>query len=74
MRKKSRKQNQTDELRPEYHLSALKGAVRGKYLARYRTGTNVVVLSPDVAEHFPDAQSVNSALRSLIANRKRRAR
>ena|SRR5258708_5232912 len=32
----------------------------------FRTGTNLVLLSPDVAEYFPDEQSVNTALRTLI--------
>jgi hypothetical protein len=41
--------------------------VRGKYAQRYSEGSNVVVLSPDVAEAFPDSASVNRALRSLIA-------
>jgi hypothetical protein len=44
----------------------LKGGVRGKYAARFRAGTNLVLLSPDVAEYFPDEQSVNTALRTLI--------
>ena len=55
-----------DELRREYELPKLKGGVRGKYAARYRTGTNLVLLSPDVAEYFPDDKSVNAALRALI--------
>ena len=55
-----------DELRPEYDLSRLKGRVRGKYVERYRKGTNLVLLEPDVAEAFPDADSVNEALRFLI--------
>lgn len=52
----------------EYDFS--KG-VRGKYAKRYAEGTNIVVLSPDVAKFFPDSQSVNQALRLLIniANR-----
>jgi len=44
----------------------LKGGVRGKYATRYQAGTNLVLLSPDVAEYFPDEQSVNTALRKLI--------
>ena len=40
--------------------------VRGKYTERYQAGTNVVVLEPDVAAFFPDAASVNEALRTLI--------
>src|SRR5438874_1109844 len=55
-----------DELRPEYDLSQLKGRVRGKYVERYRAGTNLVLLEPDVAAAFPDAKTVNEALRLLI--------
>jgi len=44
----------------------LKGGVRGKYATRYQAGTNLVLLSPDVAEYFPDERSVNAALRKLI--------
>lgn len=40
--------------------------VRGKYAKRYAAGTNVVVLAPDVAAVFPDAESVNEALRALM--------
>ena len=71
MKKKTEKRARRDELRREYHLSKLKGGVRGKYLARYRAGTNLVLLSPDVAEYFPDEQSVNAALRTLIHVAKR---
>jgi hypothetical protein len=71
MKKKTEKQEQRDHLRQEYDLSKLKGGVRGKYVARYRAGTNLVLLSPHVAEHFPDEQSVNTALRTLIHTAKR---
>jgi hypothetical protein len=37
-----------------------------KYLNRYRSGTNVVLLDPELAEDFPDSKSVNDALRALI--------
>jgi hypothetical protein len=66
MKKKTEKRVRRDELRQEYDLPKLKGGVRGKYLERYRAGTNLVLLSPDVAEHFPNEQSVNKALRRLI--------
>jgi hypothetical protein len=39
--------------------------VRGKYAERYREGTNIVKLDDDVAAMFPDAKSVNEALRAL---------
>jgi len=48
---------------PDYDFSH---GIRGKYAARYAEGTNVVVLSPDVAEIFPNAQAVNEALRTLV--------
>ena len=62
-----------DELRPEYDLSQLKGRVRGKYVERYRAGTNLVLLEPDVAAAFPDAKAVNEALRLLIKVAENRA-
>lgn len=52
-----------DELRPEYDLKSLR--VRRLGPGRKRFG-NVVKLEPDVAEAFPDADSVNEALRFLI--------
>ena len=55
-----------DELRPEYNLSQLKGGVRGKYSSKYKDGTNLIMLAPDVAEIFKDNESVNEALRLLI--------
>ena len=56
-----------DELRPEYDLrELLKGGVRGKYVERYRAGTNVVLLAPDVAQAFPTEDSVNEALRLVM--------
>ena len=66
MRKRTEKREPRKELRREYDLSKLKGMVRGKYAARHHAGTNLVLLSPDVAEYFPDEQSVNTALRTLI--------
>jgi hypothetical protein len=39
--------------------------IRGKYAKRYRAGTNVVVIEPDIAKFFPDNDAVNQALRSL---------
>jgi hypothetical protein len=53
-------------MRPEYDFSKLQGRVRGKYVERYRAGTNLVLLEPDVAAAFPDAQTVNEALRLLL--------
>jgi len=55
-----------DELRPECDETILKNGVRGKYVQRYRAGTNVVLLAPDVAAAFPTAEAVNEALRLLM--------
>jgi hypothetical protein len=68
---KNTKSKRRVEMLPEYDFS--KG-VRGKYAKRYSTGSNVVVLSPDVAKRFPDSDSVNKALRTLVrlANRTRK--
>jgi len=68
---RTEKQERRDAPHREYDLSKLKGGVRGKYVARFRAGTNLVLLSPDVAEYFPDEQSVNTALRALIRVAKR---
>ncbi len=54
-----------------------RGGVRGKYARRYAEGTNVVVLDPDVAQMFPDRESVNEALRAvgrIVEMRQRRSR
>ena len=58
-------QSDSDDLRPEYDLSQLKGGVRGKYFNRATAGTTLVLLEADVAAAFPDAESVNQALRAL---------
>jgi len=60
------KKDNSDELRPEYHRDDLGHGIRGKYYDDFKAGTNLVLLSPDVAQMFPDEQSVNDALRALI--------
>ncbi|HXC31286.1 MAG TPA: hypothetical protein VNZ56_02350 [Verrucomicrobiae bacterium] len=74
MMKRSQRRKMIDELRPEYNLSELKGGVRGKYATSYAAGTNLALLAPDVAAHFPNDQAVNAALRRLIPKAKRPAR
>ena len=51
-----------DDLRAEYDPSTLKAGVRGKYLERYRAGTNLAVLAPDVRAAFPTDEAVNQFL------------
>ncbi len=73
MKKKSKKEK-ADELRTEYDLGRLlKSGVQGKYVTRYREGTNLVLLAPDVAEVFPTEEAVNEALRLIIRLTARRS-
>ena len=55
---------QDDEMRLEYDL---RRGVRGKYSERYKEGTNVVLLDPDVAKIFRDSDAVNEALRIYLS-------
>jgi hypothetical protein len=59
-----KKKNEVNDLAEEYDFSR---GVRGKYAKRYAQGTNIVLIEPDVAKYFPDQESINNALRSLIA-------
>lgn len=61
--KKAAKAKGDADMLAEYDFSH---GVRGKYAKRYAAGTNIVVLSPDVAEFFPDSEAVNTALRVLV--------
>jgi hypothetical protein len=61
------KDEKADELRLEYDLATLlKEGVRGKYAKRYEQGTNLVLLSPDVARDFQNDKAVNEALRLVL--------
>jgi hypothetical protein len=64
MKKASRRRD--DDLRPEYDFSSLKGGVRGKYVRRFRSGTNIVRLEPEMAKAFPTDEAVNEALRTVV--------
>jgi hypothetical protein len=57
-----RTDNLEKSMKKEYDFS--KG-VRGKYAKKYETGTNIVLLEPDVAKVFKTPTLVNQALRSL---------
>ena len=61
--KKATKTHSDTEILDEYNFSE---GVRGKYAARFAAGSNVVVLSPDLAKVFPDSGAVNEALRTLV--------
>ena len=58
-----------DTMRPEYDFS--KG-VRGVTAARYREGTDIIVLDPELMDVFPDSDAVNEALRALAPVLRRR--
>ena len=55
----------SDDLRKEYNLSELGPGVRGKYYKQAMAGTNLVLIEPELAQVFPDTESVNRALRFL---------
>jgi len=69
--KKAAKTKREPDMLEQYDFS--KG-VRGKYAKRYAQGTNVVLLAPDVAEFFPDSDSVNAALRALVGIARKRVK
>ena len=55
-------------MRDHYDFSE---GVRGKYAKRFAEGTNLVLLEPDVAKVFPNSESVNKALREVLAEREK---
>jgi hypothetical protein len=57
-------------MRDEYDFS--KGE-RGKYAQRYREGTNVVLLDPELRKSFPNDEAVNDALREYLKIKKQSA-
>ena len=61
-----RARSQADELRPEYKRSDFKKLERGRYYARVRARSNVVVLDPKLTAVFPNSEAVNRALQSLV--------
>jgi hypothetical protein len=60
--KKPSAKSAENEMQAEYDFSR---GVRGKHFRRFRRGANVVVLEPDVAKVFSNAQTVNDSLRAL---------
>jgi hypothetical protein len=60
------KKNETvldDDMLPEYDF---RGGVRGKYARDYGRNRNLRILAPDLLAAFPDSESVNEALRTLV--------
>jgi len=60
------KTTKKEDMRKEYRREDLGVGVRGKFYKEYKKGTNLVLLSSDVAAAFPDDNSVNTALRGLM--------
>jgi hypothetical protein len=71
MKGKRKESELEDEMRPEYDFSKMKIVGRGIYRERYRSGTNLVLLEPDVRKAFPDDESINDALRVIAKVAKR---
>lgn len=62
--------NDKDTLRDEYPEDLIKSGARGKYVNRYREGTNLVLIDPDLHKIFPDSESVNRALRDYVSKKR----
>lgn len=62
--------NDKDTLRDEYPEGLIKSDVRGKYTERYREGTNIVLIDPDLHKLFPDSEAVNRALREYVSRKR----
>ena len=58
------KKRSSKDMLDEYDFS--KGE-KGRYYSKYRVGTNVVVLDPDVAKVFKDQKFINESLRALAS-------
>jgi hypothetical protein len=55
-----------EELRAEYRREDLGKGVRGKHFDEFRKGSNLVLLTPELARIFPTNDAVNAALTSLV--------
>lgn len=56
-----------DGLRKEYPEELILSGVRGKHAQRFREGTKLVSIAPDLQEFFPDSEAVDKALRGYLA-------
>ena len=69
-RPSKRSRDASDELLPEYDGALVRTGVRGKYANEYAAGTSLVLLDPDVAQHFSNDGAVNDALREYLRGRR----
>lgn len=61
------KDRDANDIRAEYPPELIRSGERGKYAERYREGTNIVLIDPELHEHYPDSEAVNRALREHLA-------
>ena len=66
-------QRENDDLQPEYPAELIRSGIRGKYAGRFKEGSNVVVIDPDLSDAFPNSEAVNEALRDYLASQERGA-
>ena len=64
MKKNGTAKTEKWEMRKAYDFSETRP---NKYAKKYAKGTNIVVIDPDLAEFFPDSESVNAMLRAVVA-------
>ena len=64
-------QRENDDLQPEYPAELIRSGIRGKYAKRFKDGSNVVVIDPDLSDAFPNSEAVNEALRDYLASQDR---
>jgi len=61
------KNGPADDIRPEVPSELIRSGERGKYAGRYREGANIVLIDPELQQHYPDSEAVNQALREHLA-------
>ena len=65
------KPHDKDDIRPEYPEELIRSGVRGKYVNRFRSQSNVIVVDDNLAAVFPNSKAVNDALRDYLELRKK---
>ena len=64
-------QHENDDLRSEYPAELVTSGIRGKYTKRFKEGSNIVVIDPDLSDAFPNSDAVNEALRDYLVSQER---
>ena len=63
---KGKYMKKVEEMRDEYRREDLGKGVRGKHFDEFKKGSNLVLLTPELAKIFPTNEAVNAALSSLV--------